>query len=572
MFENSSRLLVLVALVLSLVGGCARCGQEGSGRGTSSPEAAADAALGIAELVPADVTGFVALRDLSAVSTQYRALRPRIDALIGNVGMVETDLRNTIGVDPARLEDLTPIGVDAGGGIGLALVGASPVIVVRLADTATFVTHMTRTGQGQPFNLSAPVEEVEVGDARLFRLRRAPEGNAKISFAVRGRVGYIFGDASGDRALLERLLAVEPTASLATEPRWSGSAARFDGAAIVLYVNPATAADVALGSGAPLDAEATDLIRRLSRGQTFAAGITLSADRIEVDLAQAPSPDLVGPLTAAVNTAGTNPDFARLVGPDAYLVARATLAPAELLNAVRAALSAPQQAQVDAMFASIRETSGLDFEAEILPTLGRNVLVMATRARMLTLRRVVQASRPNPGETATAFGIVIALEVSNRAAVSALLDRVATTLGARAERFESNGSSVLGFTDQQADIGNIVLTDRFLILVPQRNRDELLEQLQRPATQQQQLRSLDARALVNDVSANGIFVDLQAIATGPIGSTLGPMLPDEVMRAAANFDSLLVRTEFVEGELRTHAVVQFTTEPAGTTAGSGTAP
>lgn len=568
-----SRLLrnALVATAfLSLGSGCGRCGADRPGRDSGSAEQVerVDPAVGLAQLVPADAVAYVGVRNLAQLSSQFAALRPRLNALLGNIGMIETDLRNTLGIDVARLDDLSAIGVEARDGIGLAVSGADAFVFARLSNRETFVAHVTRVAQGQPFNLAAPVEEVTVGDATILRFRRAAGDNVKLSIALRRDVAYLLGDARTDEALLTRLAAVTTESSLGGQAALQAAAARFASSIAVVWLSPEAATDLAgtlLGNGANGEA-ARQSLRELG---TISAGLRLRADAIELETVASPTGEAGARLAATMAPSGTNPEFGRLVGNDTYMIARSSLDTTHGLATLRRILPATAVRDLDAALALVETHVGMNVETDLLPALGRNVIALATRARMLTLRRVIQSNTINPGEAASAFGLIVALDINDRAQVERFLDGMVNSLEGRAEKFTSNGYTVVGFTDQQSDIGNLVLTDRMLMLVPSRNREDLMAQLA-SGSATPTLRTESASSLVSDATATGIYIDVAAVIGGPIGATLGPMVPDQVMRAIGNLDHVLIRSDLADGTLTSRMLIQLSATPAGTE-GSGAA-
>ncbi len=541
---------LLVAAVLG-ASGCARCGGGGDGL------AGAQVPASLLELLPADADAVVVVRDLAGLSSALVALRPRLDALVGNIGMVETDVRNTLGIDPARLGELDAIGLDGARGLVVAVLAGAPVIVAGLDDAEVFVAHMQRVGSGQPFNMTAPVEEVATAHGTIYRMRRTADGNAKLSFATAGSLALVFPDARADEAALAAVATAGAGATLATSAELGAALSAWPNATVVAQVR----ASAAERSPELLEALGP-LAARVREAGTLSLGLTLSGDAAELALEQRPTGEAAELLGRTFGGSGGDADFGRLVGEDAYFVARASFSRRDALVLARSLMPEAVRTELTALLADLNTRLGIDVENALVPALGENILVLATRARMLTLRRVVQSTRPNPGEAATAFGLVVALEVRDRAAVEAALDAIVASLEGRAERFARDGHVVIGFTDPQSDIGNLVLTDRLLILVPTRNRDDLLAQLAAADAAPPALRTETARELVGSGRANGAYVDMAAVVAGPIGATLGPMLPDEAMRAAGQIDHLSARGEFVDGALRVRLGLQFAA-PAG---------
>jgi len=175
--------------------------------------------------------------------------------------------------------------------------------------------------------------------------------------------------------------------------------------------------------------------------------------------------------------------------------------------------------------------------------------------------RIGDERMPAPGLVATGFGIIVALQVTDRETVDRLFETIVPLLEGRAERFEDDGNTIIAFTDEDADIGNLVLTDDFLFLVPQRNRDDLLEQIASGSGSLEGVDDAAAHELVNAAATNGAFIDLRAILDGPIGAVAAPTLPDELRDALANFDEVHVRAMPGEDGIRNDLTLVFSPLP-----------
>lgn len=127
--------------------GCAGCSDQ-TGSGPTQVQSSAPAWEQVGSVIPASAPAWIVARDYAALLAGYQGIRPRIEAIVGNVGMVETDLRNTMGVDLARVASLGEIGVKADGAAALFVGAAGPALILQLRDADTFSGHVQRVAQG----------------------------------------------------------------------------------------------------------------------------------------------------------------------------------------------------------------------------------------------------------------------------------------------------------------------------------------------------------------------------------------------------------------------------------------
>lgn len=522
--------------------------------------------MGFAAHLPDDVPALLVLRDWDAVLEEYRALRPRLDAIIGNVGMVENDLRNTLGVDVNRSASLDEIGISSAGGVALTTIGDDPVVLLRLGDAETFVAHVTEVASGQPFNLRAEVETTEIGETTLHVFRRRAGDRPRLAVAIRGDLAILPPDARRAEAVLG-VMGNAPTSPLSTSEDFVASLPEFDDWQIFGWIDARVISNRLEAHEAIASRLGAHVLNEIDRMGTTALGFRLAADKIRATALTRPHPELNERVQTLMDLEGENPHFERLLSEDTYLFVRSTVELDALLALLHEEGGSNASAQLRELLSAGSEQLGMSVEDDLLPAIGPNMLIMATRARMLTLRRVLNAvsseRMPAPGLVATGFGIIIALQVTDRATVDQLFEVVVPLLDGRAETYQDDGNTIVAFTDEDADIGNLVLTDDFLFLVPQRNRDDLLEQIAAGSGSLESVDDENAHELVNAAAINGAFLDLRAVLEGPIGAVAAPTLPDEVRDALSNFDEIHVRAMPGEVGIRNDLTLVFSPLPGG---------
>lgn len=568
-------LLTLVATLGACRGGCG--GSDGDGGGgtaaeTSSaseapatPRAVSDA---FAARLGASAPLLVVVRDPTSLFERYAEVRPRIESLLGNVGMVETDLRNTLGVDLARPASLAEIGIAPNGGFGVAAINDELVVMTVLEDDDDFVEHATSVLQAQPWNLRADVVEREVDGISVWEYRSEADEAPKFVIAVDGWYGFLMPAPNDLDGTLAGLRAPADGQTLAGTDAWSRGLDAFDEDLVVGYVGVRAALEEEAERMRAQLADETasrpaDLERRLRtieqleglNAATFGGDLTGERGRLSF-LIHADA-ELDEQFRAMMTPSSGNPNFARLLGGDTYALLRASLNPNAVREFARAFFGEEAQALIEQRLPELQDMAAMDLD-RFMSAFGGNLLIGATRARLLTLRRVLNdGASAAPGEVATAFGTVVAVQLADAEVARDGLRRAAEVMEERAEVFEEDGALVLQFTDEQVDIGNVVVVDDFLIVVPERNRGDVLSQLRSGGGDLSTIGAVEAQNIVTANATNGAWLNVSAVLEGPIGMAVGPMLPNDVAAGLANLDEVFVRGSASEHGIRTDVAVEF---------------
>lgn len=555
---------ILRFALLTLVCGLAACAPCGGAEQAPAP-AASEAAIptgaeavtvALAEALPGDTDAAFFVRSWATAFERYQAARPRVERVTGDLGFVETDLRNTLSIDLRRAGSLDEIGIASRGGAVAASVGDTAVIITLLRAPDRFVDHATQVLRGAPFALDAEPEVVEFERDRLIVFRRAGRDDAEASIGVRGSLGYLFPapPADGGRAAFERLRTVGDDALGASDDFLTALRDAGD-ATYVVHVDGRVASSRAgaLAEASGLPAESIRSMLELAGDGT--AAIELDAEGLRATWRQRPGDDVVEALRAATDQASA-PPFERLMTDDVFALVRLTISADEVVRRARMEDSGAWSASLSEGIGHVDGLFGEGFVDAVLPALGRHAIVMTTRARLITLSRAMNSNAP--GEWFNGLGVVVALEVRQRAAVQTALETAVSQLGERATLFEEGGVTVIEFTDADADIGNVVLTDRLLLLVPSRQRGEYVSQLRTgEGASMSGVEALGGAALVRDASVQGLFIDVQQVVNGPIGSVALARLPDEARAALSQFDRIVVDVRLDGDVVVADATLQF---------------
>lgn len=554
--------LILTFAILALATGCSQCGTEsievGAGpaieEGTTLPNSPAELSAAAAALLPTNTSVFVAVRDPRSVIEGYAGIRPHLEAVLrGDLGMIETDLRNTLGIDLARATRLEESGISAGAGFAVTLVGDRLVGLVALSDPALFHSKLTEVLQSRPFECDAEVEEREIVGHTVHVFGKSDRG-PEIAVAYIGAFAVLLPRAGQGIDDTMAVMLSERSESLADLDAFTASTEAAEFAHVHAYFNPETLLDE---RGEQITQELTDRLPegtdpaavadRLRNSGTLTAAISLGQDTLDLQLIQVPRGEAIEGFHR-VTAADGDPGFVAMATEDVYAFARFTIAPEHLFGVVRGMLNETRQSGLDASLAELGEPLGVDIVSQLLPALGSQACILFTRARLLTLSRAM--NNGSPGEFFSGLGVVIAFELEDPPFVRSTLETLVATLDGRATSFEDDGRLVIEFTDAEADIGNLVITDKFALLVPARQRSDMMELLDADARELGWLDVADARGLVTEATANGLHLDLRRIEDGPIGQVAFARLPNEVKRLLARTSRL---TLSVAGE--EHAIV-----------------
>ena len=529
-------LAVLVALALCAPHsmGCAGCRGGAEAPSAQAPphsRSAAEITTSLASALPSDTHAVVMVRSWRSALERYEDARPQLEAITGDVGFVETDLRNTLGVDLRSPATLGDAGIALDGGVAFASHGEARFTVLLTEDSAALDARMREILPEQPFALQAEPEVRTLEDATLTLFRRRAGDDPLVGLAILGEHAALFREMSADQmeSLTRSLAAAKSGANLAETELFRRAARDAGDHDLLCWASGPSLAEAGEVSDAladlvdGLDAE---LINSALTGLgESAAYLTMDSGGIRGDFTLRPSAEAFEESAALVGESGV-PDFAGLVDASSFVVMRATVSPTKLAD-LMSTWRGRHQADLDVEALDELDTLiGMSLEDELAPALGSNLLGLMTRQRLMTLSRAMNSGAP--GEWFSGLGAVVALDVRDRDVVQRALESLVANLDGRAATFSSNGTFVLEFTDAQADIGNLVLTDSALLLVPARQRTELVERVTEGGPSEGSGVALE---LAQGTLANGVYVDMQQIVSGPLGRVGFARLPTEVQRA-----------------------------------------
>lgn len=566
----SLRNLLFSGLLAVSFPGCDGC-QEQPDSGTSSSSSVAEpvATTPLLARVPADVAGVLVLRDWDAVSSLYRSLRPRLETLTA-LGVIETDLRNTAGIDLQHPETLTEIGVAYPGQAALvAPASGRSWILLALSDASRFEPHVTRVFTGQPFNLAGPVERLEDTSGVVLGFRPDEAAPVQLQIAIgASHAAFLTGESDLQKGLA--LLASPSTPGIADSTSFQAFFSSDAPDPIVFHGTGAGLRSVVnnIASG-----DLADLlsIEQLDALQTLSLSVNADADSIDGRVVVGVSERAAEQFAEMTSAATEPPDFGRLTLDSTYALARFTLKSDTALQFWLSELSAGRRAAVQGQIDAFSGRIGMQLAGEVLPALGTSGFLMATETRMLTLRRAVQSPLDEPGALFTGLGLVMGLRINDRSRIDEFITRLVATSDGRATSFAEDGNTVVQFNDEQTDVGTIVLTDDFLLLVPSRDREAFLAAM----NDAEAGRTFDeprAQAMLSEPVANGLYIDLARVLGGPLGAFLTEGVNAQTRTTLASLRDLYVSIQTTPTGLDGDFSVRFAAADSAPESGSGATP
>ena len=186
-------LTLIAATAVALSSACGGC-KGGGGSEHAATEAAPipstpdEVSTAFARAVPATSPVLVVLRDPSSLLEGYGRIRGNVTAVVGEaeLGMIETDLRNTLGLDLARPASLADAGIAPNGGFALLNVGTRAVFGVIVHDASVFEAKLRQTLAAPPFDLRGAVEEGSAHGARTLTFRTRDGAPVKLNLRTSG--------------------------------------------------------------------------------------------------------------------------------------------------------------------------------------------------------------------------------------------------------------------------------------------------------------------------------------------------------------------------------------------------
>lgn len=496
----------------------------------------------LASYVPADVQSVLFINDFRTTFQSYQGMRDRAAAYIGDLASVEADLRNTLGFDPVRPQNLSQIGVNPEGGAYCALGASTHYCGVLLDDASVFEAHARTVLAGQPFNHRAAVQESALpGGGKLLRFSTDEGGPVQVALVVAEKIAVVIPRPSGTNldglaASLEGP-AQTPLRDLETYRKTLEHNGRD---AAWIWLSP-LAAKRQLQRVTMLG----DALPDMSNVEGAIVGLKLASDAFHGSFSIAINGD--DPRVRAVlkPSEGTEAaDFSRFVNNDAYLILRAR---ADLKTLASTLRSAANDEAVGGAEDAIRATLGdIDveaIEAQLTEALGSDMLIVATRARLLTLAALARGSEPNARALGDGLGLIIAYQLRDASKARALLQELVAK-NAAILRYDPADERPERWTVLSGKAAGTVLSvaDDVLVAATERQMSDVVSMLaSTTAPELTEISAEEGRALRTKTEDIGIFIDLKRVANNAIGTIASGKLSASMKDGLQLFDEFWMR-------------------------------
>lgn len=500
----------------------------------------------LADTVPADASSAFFVVDFSHALAAYQGFRTRVSAYMNDFSSIEADLRNTLGVDPARPQNLVNIGIDPQGGAVCSVVQNQPLCGAILADGDVFTEHFSRVLQSQPFNLRAPIVQTDLpSGGQLLRFATEEGAESKAALVRTSTMGYLIlrpraESIEGLAATLEAP-AAQP---LRTHKAFDALLEHTERESILAWLSP-NASAVAVRNITKLG----NRIPSMDNIEGVLIGVKISADAIHGWFSAKIDPDDQRVRAMLERKEGVQAaDFSKLVTNDAYMLMRARTEPSHLIDTLRAAID---DEYVETAENRIQGSTGTDdFEQRLTKVLGSDMMIVATRARLLTLASLARGGNVNARALGDGLGLIMAYQLADEAGAKSLLTEIAA---ARPENLKAADvdESLQQWTVQSGPGAGTILVvmDGFLVATTERQRSEVIELLRAErAPSIQEISAEEALNLRKETEDIGLFIDLKRVANNAIGQIAGGRLSPSMREAIQVFNEFWMRANVEDQE------------------------
>lgn len=542
-FSRLWQLILLMFLAATLSTGCKGCRDGDSKLLDADAEDPWQSTLDLlSDHVPADASNAIFIVDFTTALASYPGFRTRVSAYLKDFASIEADLRNTLGVDPANPANLAELGVDPTGGAVCAKLKGQPLCGVTLSDPASFRSHVVAVMQGQPFNLRAPVVETELpSGGQLLRFASEEGSAAKAAVVLTEKLGFVIlqpraEDIEGIAATLE----TPHNTPLRTRPAFQKLLEHTERSAILGWLSPDSIIELG-GEFFDFDFETELPQKDLSQGALV--GIKLHADAIDGWFSV-----LIDEENDKINTllkrSEEHPaaDFSKLVDDEAYALLRIRIDPDEIQATLRDTFD---NKDVEEVSARIQEMLGSEtIEDAIFEALGTDMIVMATRARLLTLAGLARGSNVTASALGNGLGLILAYQLRDSDAMRTLLKEISAHDDTLLSHTEDENGDYWRIERGPAKSTLLMLTDDAIIATTSRQQKDVLARIQ--ADNIPVLTEIDAeeaQTLREATDDLGMFVDLKRVANNSLGRLASNNLSDSMRNALQVFDEFWARGE-----------------------------
>lgn len=421
------RHLFLALFLLLVATGCGLCE-----RVDHRAVASASTTQQLVEAVPARANSVIVvpdwknLRDLLQVFNQRFGQKIPVEA-----GLAE--LKRKYGVDLLDTAAVQQLGVRPSGGLALARVDRSRVLVLALEAPKTFEASLSQIARERWGAAEQPITKQVGQDSLTFWIKKdqqeVNEGSLLMGYAIKDKRAFLFpgrelmanyGDAE---VVLGEMLRVSPESSLASKLSVDEVRKQLSpmDSVLVLVDSASEVRDraKALGEFSYGKEDAARLNQVADDLGIFALGVKASPEAIELRGFQVMKGELLQSVTRASKARADFAPLAQTLSRRAVLAARLSLEPKEALALALSLMESSDRTELKEQLEGFSQRVEMDLEKELLPTLDGNVLISVYDISPLMLQTGNMLDLIEGTEAAVALG------VKDRAALAGHLDKLA---------------------------------------------------------------------------------------------------------------------------------------------------
>ncbi|MBN1944692.1 MAG: hypothetical protein JW797_03405 [Bradymonadales bacterium] len=533
--------LLILLCSLFLVSGCE------NGCGTRQPEP------GPESLIPADAAGrrrefarrlplgtpvTVMVDSFGDLAASFEAVKGRIRNIF-DLGAVESEIRNTFGVDLNRRVTFRENGIAYDAGFALALVQQHPILILFLLDPEPFLQQAQLVLRRQPFNLRAPIQTEQVGNYQIQLFARRTNLPPEVAVVTDGVIALVVTRATGGPSVAElarTLAGTGPEASLATNPDFELQLARFPDYSLFFYLDAVAASAVyqeqLAGQLEPLEAFALSQFNSSVLG--VGAGLRIEETQLQFRGYLSVTDQVVQLATGIDSPEGTGANLSSFLSPSTIIALRVGVNPRILWNTILHFQGERGAELLRRRLRPMEELFGATIESDLTQIWSGQAAITINRVSLLTL---LQGTRFT--DIADALNLVAVAQLEEPERAGQILEGLAATEEDPYQRSTEPG--VVRYACRRATpcFGQLMIGRDLLVLSADRVHRWAMARLNESSEEQLADLAPEARELMSQTNATGFFVSFGRLL--PLATILN--YPQVVRDFLGLVDTLVVRME-----------------------------
>lgn len=508
----SRTLIIAAAVSLAFSLGCKRPDSDSSqatspseassgtsARGASSPGQAAptdptSATLALLHYVPSEADTVIVLRNYEELFAFLPSIRQRLPSHAGMIAQIEADLKASLGVQALDANSAVEFGLHPDGALLTYVDGDQAVLMAQVRDHSVFARSFEDATRRFGGSIERELDETQTrGHVYGWNL---PEEEERIAMLASGNI-VRFTTASIEDSYDDIIATFEnPPGDRYTDQSELRSLLRsLENYSLVF-----------LGEVKDLH-ESFD--HSLPDVGLVGIGVKLSEDRINI---RARLEEQEWPSWAKASHSA--PGFARLTNNETYAFVRANI---DLRSFARHLNRLSGDDNVSSFDEALIRAFGVPFTDGLLTTAGPGVFISFNKLRALSLMRALEARNPNAPAYLDALGAVVAFQLVNRDALVEYMRQIVERSEGLVRESEDGSALVYEIILPEPTLMEIVITDNFLLLLPGRQRSEVLSRLRAPGgSSLESVSDEQSRQLVTGTDGNGFWLAASTVIQSPL--------------------------------------------------------